>query len=116
VLTAGRVGQSYNIAGNSPRNNIEVVEAICDALDAKLPRKSGLSRRDLIKFVSDRPGHDRRYALDCKKITRELGWAPIERFETGIEKTIDWYLSNEWWWKPLREGRHTSVNSTKSAD
>jgi dTDP-glucose 4,6-dehydratase len=75
-------------------------------LDQKRPLRSGRSYRELIKFVPDRPGHDLRYAIDCSKIERELGWRPEETFESGLSKTIDWYLDNDWWWRPIREGRY----------
>ena len=106
VLTQGAVGESYNIGGNQERTNLAVVEAICDALDERRPRESGGKRRHLITFVTDRPGHDRRYAIDASKIERELGWAPQESFDSGLAKTIDWYLDNEWWWGPIRSGNY----------
>jgi dTDP-glucose 4,6-dehydratase len=106
VLTRGRVGESYNIGGRSERCNREVVELICDILDRRRPLGQGRSHRDLIEFVPDRPGHDLRYALDCGKVERELGWRAAETFETGLEKTVDWFLENEWWWRPLRERRY----------
>ena len=102
VMTKGRIGESYNIGGNEERTNLEVVHAICDALDTRLPRGQGRSYRDLIHFVSDRPGHDLRYAIDASKIKRELGWTAKETFETGISRTLEWYLANEWWWQPIR--------------
>jgi dTDP-glucose 4,6-dehydratase len=102
VATAGRPGQSYNVGGNSERTNLAVVEAICAILDEKRPRPCGRQHRDLIAFVSDRPGHDRRYAIDASKIGRELGWTPRESFDSGLAKTVDWYLGNEWWWEPIR--------------
>lgn len=102
IVAHGRVGQSYNVGGNAERTNLQVVEAICDALDARIPLPAG-SRRDLIRFVTDRPGHDRRYAIDATKIGRELGWTPSRSFEEGLGQTIDWYLANDWWWKPLRQ-------------
>lgn len=105
VATAGQVGESYNIGGSSERTNLQVVEAICDILDHRKPRRGG-SHRDLITFVSDRPGHDRRYAIDASKAERELGWTPRENFETGLEKTVSWYLENAWWWQPIRDGRY----------
>ena len=107
VMTKGRVGESYNIGGRAERTNLEVVETICDVLDAKRPLPGGGSRRDLITFVTDRPGHDRRYAIDPSKIEKELGWCAEENFETGIEKTVDWYLDNEWWWRPIREQKYS---------
>ena len=106
VLTRGAVGESYNVGGNQERTNLEVVEAICDALDARLPLEGGKSRRQLITFVTDRPGHDRRYAIDASKIERELGWRPEESFDSGLAKTIDWYLDNRWWWEPIRSGAY----------
>eukprot|EP01012_Entosiphon_sulcatum_P026129 TRINITY_DN31527_c0_g1_i1.p1 TRINITY_DN31527_c0_g1~~TRINITY_DN31527_c0_g1_i1.p1 ORF type:complete len:352 (+),score=40.66 TRINITY_DN31527_c0_g1_i1:293-1348(+) len=106
VLTQGRVGESYNIGGNQERTNLSVVEAICDALDRRVPLAEGGARRGLIRFVTDRPGHDRRYAIDASKIARELGWTPQESFETGLDRTIDWYLENRWWWEPIRSGTY----------
>lgn len=101
ILSGGRVGESYNVGGRSERTNLAVVETICDLLDAKRPRGNGSRYRDLIAFVADRPGHDKRYGIDTGKIERELGWRPRESFETGIARTVDWYLENEWWWRPL---------------
>lgn len=106
VVTKGTVGESYNIGGRAERSNLSVVESICDTLDAKRPRPNGRSRRDLITFVDDRPGHDRRYAIDPAKIERELDWRAAESFETGLARTIDWYLENEWWWRPIRDERY----------
>jgi len=105
VIRTGRVGESYNIGGRAERTNLEVVETICSILDRLRPRRSG-AYRDLISFVADRPGHDRRYAIDPSKIERELGWRAEESFETGMEKTVRWYLENEWWWRPLRDERY----------
>jgi dTDP-glucose 4,6-dehydratase len=109
VMSAGKVGHSYNIGGREERTNLEVVETICDMLDVRRPRRGGQSYRDLITFVTDRPGHDRRYAIDPSKIERELGWQAQESFATGIAKTIDWYLDNEWWWTPLRQQRYSGA-------
>jgi dTDP-glucose 4,6-dehydratase len=103
VLDAGRPGESYNVGGRAERTNLQVVKTICDLLDAREPLADERPRRELIKFVADRPGHDRRYAIDPAKIERELGWAPGRDFEDGLANTIDWYLANEWWWRPLRE-------------
>jgi dTDP-glucose 4,6-dehydratase len=103
VATSGAPGESYNIGGRAERTNLFVVEAICDLLDAKRPRAGGNSYRDLMTFVADRPGHDRRYAIDASKIERELGWRPEETFDSGLSKTIDWYLANEAWWRPTRD-------------
>jgi len=107
VLTRGAIGESYNIGGRSERTNLQVVEAICDILDRKRPRADGSLHRDLIQFVADRPGHDRRYAIDCSKAERELGWSTQESFESGLEKTVDWYLANDWWWRPIRERKYS---------
>jgi dTDP-glucose 4,6-dehydratase len=101
VLEKGVPGQTYNIGARAVRRNIEVVEAICDLLDRQRP--TALPRRRLIEFVPDRPGHDRRYAIDPGKIERELGWRPAQTFESGLETTVAWYLANEAWWRPLRE-------------
>lgn len=106
VTRKGTVGASYNIGGRAERSNLVMVETICDLLDRKRPRASAASYRELISFVADRPGHDRRYAMATGKIERELGWYPNETLETGIERTLDWYLANEWWWKPLRQRRY----------
>ncbi len=105
VATKGKPGESYNVGGRCERTNLGVVQAICDTLDRMKPRRRG-SYRDLITFVADRPGHDRRYAIDASKIERELGWKPAETFETGLAKTIRWYLDNPWWWEPIRSGRY----------
>jgi dTDP-glucose 4,6-dehydratase len=106
VMMQGAIGESYNIGGRAERTNLDVVGTICDILDRKRARPDGRSRRALIEFVQDRPGHDRRYAIDPSKIETELGWAAQESFETGLEKTIDWYLANEWWWRPIREHKY----------
>jgi dTDP-glucose 4,6-dehydratase len=105
VALKGAPGQSYNIGSRSERTNLQVVERICDLLDARRPRSRG-SHRDLCEFVTDRPGHDRRYAIDPRKVENELGWSPRESFDTGLEKTVDWYLANEWWWRPIFDGRY----------
>lgn len=106
VATNGKNGQSYNIGGRAERTNLEVVKAICVALDRRKPRKNGKSYAELITYVSDRPGHDRRYAIDPAKAENDLGWRAQHSFESGIGNTIDWYLSNEWWWKPIRDGNY----------
>lgn len=104
VLTKGRVGQSYNVGGRAERTNLQVVEAICDLLDQRVPLDR--SRRDLIVFVADRPGHDRRYAIDPSKIESELGWRAEHSFEVGLAETIDWFLANAAWWRPIRDGNY----------
>lgn len=106
ILTRGKVGHSYNVGGKSERTNLAVVEAICDTLDRRRPRNNNASRRDLIAFVTDRPGHDRRYAMDISKIESELGWSPQRTFEEGLTETIDWYLTNEDWWRPIRDEKY----------
>jgi dTDP-glucose 4,6-dehydratase len=106
VATKGVPGESYNVGGGAERSNVVVVETICDALDTMKPRRGGGSYRDLITFVPDRPGHDRRYAIDASKISRELGWQPAETFESGLARTVRWYLDNDWWWKPIRDIRY----------
>ena len=106
VVTKGRVGESYNIGGRNERSNLQVVETICDTLDALMPMNSG-SRRELIAFVGDRPGHDMRYAIDATKIENELGWKARHNFDTGLKATIEWYLNNGDWWQPLRAGRYS---------
>jgi len=104
VLERGRVGETYNIGGNSERTNIEVVRLICDLVDEMSPAAG--SRRNLITFVKDRPGHDRRYAIDASKISRELGWQPAQRFEDGLRKTVRWYLDNSSWVESVRTGAY----------
>jgi dTDP-glucose 4,6-dehydratase len=106
VLERGRVGETYNIGGNSERTNIDVVTAICDLVDEMRPPAGGAPRRQLIKFVEDRPGHDRRYAIDASKITGELGWRPAEKFESGLRKTVAWYLENPEWVASVRTGAY----------
>lgn len=101
VAERGRVGETYNVGGRNERRNIDVVLRICDVLDRHSP--ANRPRRELIEFVADRPGHDVRYAIDASKLEKDLGWRAQETFDSGIEKTILWYLDNEWWWRPLRE-------------
>jgi dTDP-glucose 4,6-dehydratase len=104
VVTKGRVGEVYNIGGDAERTNIDVVRAICDLLDEFVPAEK--PRRELITFVTDRPGHDARYAMDTTKIASELGWKPQETFESGLRKTVRWYLDSRPWWTKIREGRY----------
>lgn len=104
VAKHGVVGQSYNIGGNNEWRNIDVVHAICDLMQELRP--IGCDYRSLVHFVTDRPGHDLRYAIDSSKIQRELGWRPHERFETGLRKTVQWYLENPSWWESVRSGKY----------
>ena len=100
VVRKGKIGEKYNVGGRTERTNLQVVHTICDLLDELRPIEH--ARRELINFVPDRPGHDRRYAIDPGKIERELGWYAQETFETGIRKTVQWYLDHPEWWQPLR--------------
>lgn len=108
VVTQGEVGETYNIGGHNEKRNLQVVETICDLLEELAPEKpAGVERyRDLITFVKDRPGHDMRYAIDASKIGRELGWTPAETFETGMRKTVTWYLNNREWWQRVLSGAY----------
>ena len=108
VVTEGKVGETYNIGGHNEKTNLEVVQTICDLLEELAPEKpSGIDKyRDLITFVKDRPGHDARYAIDASKIERELGWVPEETFETGLRKTVQWYLTNAPWWERVLSGAY----------
>ena len=106
IMTAGKFGETYNVGGRCEMQNIDVVEKMCDILDRKVPDKRIGSRRQLVTFVKDRPGHDRRYAIDCTKVERELGWQPAESFDTGLEKTIDWYLQNSAWVARVQSGEY----------
>ncbi len=114
VLLGGAIGETYNIGGNNEWNNLDIVGLLCEQLDARFaadptlasrfpdaPCARGASARELITFVEDRAGHDWRYAIDARKIGDELGYEPRETFETGLAKTLDWYLANEDWWRPL---------------
>ncbi|MFG1320778.1 dTDP-glucose 4,6-dehydratase [Xanthobacter autotrophicus] len=101
IASSGRLGEKYNVGGRNERRNIDVVRRICDLLDELAPKAT--SHHDLISFVTDRPGHDARYAIDATKLETELGWRAQETFDTGIANTVKWYLDNAWWWKPLRE-------------
>jgi dTDP-glucose 4,6-dehydratase len=101
ILTKGRVGEKYNVGGRNERRNIDVVRRICAILDELRPQ--GAPHERLITYVTDRPGHDARYAIDATKLETELGWRAEETFDTGIARTVRWYLDNEWWWRPLRD-------------
>jgi dTDP-glucose 4,6-dehydratase len=101
ILNQARVGESYNVGGNAERSNLDVVQSICRLLDEMLPGSPHWPHQQLITFVADRPGHDRRYAMDITKIGRELGWEPRENFDSGLRKTVSWYLANRWWWEPI---------------
>ena len=103
MLAKAAPGSSYNIGGLSERTNLQVVQAICDLVDAAAPALASGPRRELITFVPDRPGHDRRYGVDPSRIGQDLGWTPKTDFETGLKRTVDWYLSRRDWWQPLRE-------------
>ena len=108
VITEGEIGQTYNIGGHNEKTNLEVVNAICDLLEELAPEKpSGIDKyRDLVTFVKDRPGHDVRYAIDASKIERELGWVPEETFNSGLRKTVQWYLDNTAWWGRVLSGEY----------
>ena len=106
IMQKGKRGETYNIGGDSEKENIAVVHLICDILDELRPNANGASRRDLITFVTDRPGHDRRYAIDFGKLHRELTWSPQESFETGLRKTVLWYLENLGWVEKIKSGEY----------
>jgi dTDP-glucose 4,6-dehydratase len=106
VLQRGRIGETYNVGGLNERANLDVVKTLCALLDAKSPRPDGVSYAAQITYVADRPGHDRRYAIDCSKLQSELGWAPSESFETGLAKTVDWYLKNRVWTDDITRNRY----------
>lgn len=106
VLEAGKPGRVYNIGGNAEMANLDVVHLLCDLLDERVPGKR--PRRELIEYVSDRPGHDRRYAIDATRIRDELGWEPSVDFTAGLARTVDWYLENRDWWQRIRDGRYRS--------
>ena len=115
----GRDGETYNVGGHNERTNIEVVERVCSIMDelAPLPAGAGIARySDLIEHVADRPGHDQRYAIDPSKLVNELGWKPRENFDSGIRKTVKWYLENEWWWRPIRENRYAGQRLGKNTN
>ncbi|KFC00923.1 dTDP-glucose 4,6-dehydratase [Trabulsiella guamensis ATCC 49490] len=108
VVTTGKIGETYNIGGHNERKNLQVVETVCDLLEELAPQKpQGVDNyRSLITFVTDRPGHDLRYAIDAAKIAREMGWTPRETFESGMRKTVQWYLANEHWWRQVQDGSY----------
>ena len=106
VLEDGRPGETYNVGGNAERENISVVKTICGLLDERRPRADGTPRESLITFVKDRPGHDRRYAIDASKIEQELGWTPSENFDSGMARTVDWYLDNQAWVGRVLDGSY----------
>jgi dTDP-glucose 4,6-dehydratase len=107
VFEAGSPGETYNVGGNSERTNLEVVRAVCALLDELRPRPDGRPYAEQIGFVTDRPGHDLRYAIDASKLRRELGWEPAETFETGLAKTVRWYLDNEPWWRVIQARQYS---------
>src|SRR5262249_23318602 len=106
VLQRGVVGETYNIGGRSEKRNMEMVDAICQILDELRPKDPVVPHRGLVTFVKDRPGHDRRYAMDARKLEQELGWKPRETFESGIRKTVQWYLANEAWVRDVTSGAY----------
>ncbi|MDE1335113.1 dTDP-glucose 4,6-dehydratase [Vibrio aestuarianus] len=112
VMKQGNIGETYNIGGHNEKTNIEVVQVICDLLEELVPNKpNGVALyRDLITYVPDRPGHDLRYAIDASKIERELGWKPEESFESGLRKTVEWYLRNKNWWSNILDGSYKQKN------
>jgi dTDP-glucose 4,6-dehydratase len=115
VLAKGTVGETYNIGGRSEEANIDVVSSICEVLDQLRPRADGISRRSLITFVKDRPGHDRRYAIDATKIERELGWKPRETFRSGLKRTVQWYLDHDDWTREVTSGEYRNWIATQYA-
>jgi dTDP-glucose 4,6-dehydratase len=115
VLQRGRPGETYNVGGLNECANLDVVKLICSLLDARAPRSDGKPYAAQIEFVTDRPGHDRRYAIDCSKIQRELGWRPAESFETGLAKTVDWFIANRAWCAEITSKRYARERLGKTA-
>jgi len=115
VLERGRPGETYNVGGLNQKANLEAVRLVCSLLDARSPRAGGRPHAELIEFVADRPGHDRRYSIDCSKIQRELGWRPRESFETGLAKTVDWYLAHRAWCDDITAGRYARERLGRTA-
>jgi dTDP-glucose 4,6-dehydratase len=109
VVTEGQAGETYLVGGNAERTNLQMVEAICDLVDNRLGETSTGPRRRLIEFVTDRPGHDMRYAIDSSKLQRELGWHPLVSLDDGLAQTVDWYLSNEAWWRPIQDDTYAGA-------
>jgi dTDP-glucose 4,6-dehydratase len=106
VLARGRVGETYNVGGCNEQKNLDVVHLVCDLLDELSPRHDGKSYREQVSFVTDRPGHDRRYAIDARRMEQELGWRPAETFATGLRKTVQWYLANPEWIANVKSGAY----------
>jgi len=115
VLERGRPGETYNVGGLNQLANLEAVKLICSLLDARVPRKDGKPYVELVQYVADRPGHDRRYAIDCSKLQRELGWRPLESFETGLAKTVDWYVANRAWCGEITAKRYARERLGRTA-
>lgn len=116
VLASGRVGETYNIGGNNQQTNLEVVQTICSLLDELLPDSPHRPHAQLIRFVTDRPGHDRRYAIDARKISAELGWAPEHKFEAGLRSTVEWYLAHPEWVREVQDGSYRQWLETNYAE
>ena len=112
IQSKGVPGETYNIGGHNERTNLQVVETVCRILDELRPKQQG-SYVDQITFVKDRPGHDQRYAIDAEKLITQLGWRPQENFDTGIRRTVQWYLDNAWWWQPIREKKYAGARLGK---
>lgn len=113
INAKGVPGETYNIGGHNERTNLQVVQTVCGILDELHPKNDGTKYESQIVFVTDRPGHDRRYAIDAEKLRRDLGWEPEENFDTGIRRTVQWYLDNEWWWKPIRATKYSGARLGK---